>query len=47
MTKHYNSLLREVVEAPSLEILKSHRDMFLCNLLWGNCFSGGVVLYDL
>ena len=33
VTKHWNSLRREVVESPSLEIFKSHLDTILCNML--------------
>jgi len=36
-TEH-NRLPREVVEAPFLEIFKT-----LCNLLWGTCFSRGLL----
>ncbi|GAB0181678.1 hypothetical protein GRJ2_000633100 [Grus japonensis] len=32
VTKHWNRLPREVVESPSLEILKTHLDTILCNL---------------
>ena len=31
--EHWNRLLREVVESPSLEIFKTHLDTYLCNLL--------------
>ncbi|GAB0186531.1 hypothetical protein GRJ2_001118400 [Grus japonensis] len=34
VTEHWNRLPREVVESPSLEILKTHLDAILCNLLW-------------
>ncbi|GAB0179434.1 hypothetical protein GRJ2_000408700 [Grus japonensis] len=33
VTEHWNSLPREVVESPSLEIFKTHPDAILCNLL--------------
>jgi len=33
VTEHWNRLLREAVESPSLEILKPHLDVILCNLL--------------
>ena len=33
VTEHWNRLPGEVVESPSLEILKTHMDMVLCNLL--------------
>ena len=42
--EHWNRLSREIVESPSLEIFSSHLDAFLCNLLWGICFSRGVGL---
>ncbi|KFQ67018.1 hypothetical protein N335_00909, partial [Phaethon lepturus] len=32
VTKHLQRLPREMVESPSLEIFKSHLDMFLGNL---------------
>ncbi|GAB0186585.1 translation initiation factor IF-2-like [Grus japonensis] len=34
VTEHWNRLLGEVVESPSLEIFKTHLDTILCNLLW-------------
>uniref|UniRef100_A0A8B9Q3X1 Reverse transcriptase domain-containing protein n=1 Tax=Apteryx owenii TaxID=8824 RepID=A0A8B9Q3X1_APTOW len=33
VTEHWNRLLREVVESPSLEIFKTHLDAILCNVL--------------
>ena len=33
VTEPWNRLPGEVVESPSLEILKTHMDMVLCNLL--------------
>jgi len=33
MTEHWSRLPREVVESPSLEILKIRLAVFLCNLL--------------
>jgi len=41
---HWNRLPREVIESPSLEIFKTHLDTFLCDLLWGTCFSRGLSL---
>ena len=34
VTEHWNRLSREVVESPSVEILKTHSDAVLCSLLW-------------
>ena len=31
--EHWNRLPREVVDSPSLEILKTHLDAYLCSLL--------------
>ena len=33
VTEHWNRMPREVVESPSLEIFKTHRDKVLCSLL--------------
>ena len=33
VTEPWNKLPREVEESPSLEIFKTHLDVFLCNLL--------------
>lgn len=35
---------RVVVDFPSLEIFKTHLDIYLCDLMWESCFSGGVEL---
>ena len=41
VTKLWNRLPREVVESPSMEILNTCLDSYLCSLLWGICFSKG------
>lgn len=33
LTEHWNRLPREVMQPPSLEIFKTHKDTSLCNLL--------------
>ncbi|KFV73883.1 hypothetical protein N308_09585, partial [Struthio camelus australis] len=33
VTEHWKRLPREVVESPSLEILKTHLDVILCSVL--------------
>jgi len=33
VTEHWNRLLREAVESPSLKIFKTHLDKVLCSLL--------------
>jgi len=33
VTEHWNRLPRDVVDCPSLEILKTHLDKVLCSLL--------------
>ena len=33
VTEHRNRLPGEVVDSPSLEIFKTHLDVFLCNIL--------------
>ena len=33
VTEHWNRLPREVVEFPSMNILKTHLDAYLCDLL--------------
>ena len=33
VTEHWNRLPREVVESPSMEILKAHLDTYMCDLL--------------
>ena len=47
VTEHWNRLPREAVESPSLEIPKTCLDTYLCDLLWGTCFSRRVGLVDL
>jgi len=42
--EHWHRLLKEVVESPSLEILKTYTVFYLCNLLVGNCFNRGIGL---
>ena len=34
MVRHWNRLPREVVDAPSLEVLKTKLDEALSNLIW-------------
>ena len=34
VTEHWNRLLTEAVESPSLDIFKTILDMILCNVLW-------------
>ena len=33
VTEHWNRLPREVVESPSVEMFKTHLDIYLCDLL--------------
>jgi len=33
VTEHWNRLPREVAETPSLEVLKTHLNTFLCSVL--------------
>ena len=40
--EHWSRLPREVVDSPSLEIFKTHLDAYLCSLLQGACFAGGL-----
>lgn len=47
VTEYLNRLPREVLESPSLEILKTWLDVILCNLLQVNLLSQGVELDDL
>ncbi|PKU32332.1 hypothetical protein llap_17364 [Limosa lapponica baueri] len=47
VTELWNKLPREVVESPSLEILKTPLDAFLCNLLWVTLLWQGAGLDDL
>ena len=46
VTEHWNRLPREVVESSSMEIFRTWLDTYLCNLMWGSCFSRGVELDD-
>ena len=48
-TEHWHRLLRDVVESASMEILRTHLDAFLCNLLQGTCLGtrGGGAGLDL
>lgn len=43
VTKHSNRQPKNVVESPPLEVLKTHLDAFLCNLLYGLCFNRGLI----
>jgi len=47
VTEHWNRLPREGVESPSLQILKTHLDDFMCDMLWGTSISREVGLSDL
>jgi len=47
VTEHWNRLPREAVEFPFVEIFKTHLNAYLCNLLWGTCFSRRVGVDDL
>ena len=44
MTEHWNRLPKEAVDSPSLEIFKTYLDTYLCSLLQGVCFTGGLDL---
>jgi len=46
VTEPWPRLPREVVESPSLEILKIHLDAVLCSLLWVTLLRQGVGLGD-
>jgi len=46
VTEHWTRLPREVVESPSLEILKMRLDNVLCRLLWVTLLRQGVGLND-
>ena len=50
VVRHWNKLLREVVDAPSLEVLKARLDGALSNLVWWKVslpMAGGLELDDL
>jgi len=47
VSEHWNRLLREVVESPSMEIFRTQQGIYLCDPLWGFCFSRGVGLSGL
>jgi len=47
VTKHWQSLSREVVESSSLETLKNHLDTVLENQLWVTLLEQGVGADDL
>lgn len=40
VAKHWNRLLREVMESPSLEISKTRLNAYLCNLWKRTCLVG-------
>lgn len=42
VTEYCNKLPREVVESPSVEIIKTHVDAFLHNTQQGSCLSRGL-----
>ena len=46
VTEHWTRLPREVVDSPSLEILKTHLDAVLCSLLWVTLLRQGAGLDD-
>ena len=37
--EHWSKLPSDVVDSSSTEIFKTHLNAYLCNLLWGTCFS--------
>jgi len=47
VTEHWNRFSREVVESPSMEVLKTRLDTYLCDLLYGTCFGRQFGLVDL
>ena len=50
LARHWNRLPRKVVDAPSLEALKTSPDGVLCNLVWRQVslpIAGGLELDDL
>jgi len=44
--EHWNRLPTDVVKSPSLEMVRRFLNVFLCNLLQGNCFNRDLALYD-
>ena len=42
MTENWDRIPREVGESRYLQMVKTHLDNFLCNLLQGSCFSRGL-----
>lgn len=44
LVKHWNGLLKGVVKSPSLEVLKSHRNVVLRDMAWWWLGSSGSVV---